>query len=127
MDTLGSKLKKLREESGFTLEYVAKHLKTTKTSIGRYEKNDREPKSEMITSLADFYNVSTDYLLGRTDYRNIKIDENGHIEHIKPKLDEGVTTIAAHRINVNEDLPDEAFDKINEYIRLVELDYKNKK
>lgn len=118
MDTLGSKLKKLREENGFTLEYVAKHLKTTKTSIGRYEKNDREPKSEMITALADFYNVSTDYLLGRTNKRNIEE---------KPKLDEGVTTIAARKININEDLPDDAIEKINEYIRLVELDYKNRK
>lgn len=120
MDTLGSKLKKLREENGFTLEYVAKHLKTTKTSIGRYEKNDREPKSEMITALADFYNVSTDYLLGRTDKRNLHIEE-------KPKLDKGVTTIAARRININEDLPDDAIDKINEYIQMVEMMYKNKK
>jgi transcriptional regulator with XRE-family HTH domain len=120
MDTLGSKLKNLREENGFTLEYVANKLKTTKTSIGRYEKNDREPKSEMITSLADFYNVSTDYLLGRTDKRNFNIEE-------KPKLDEGIKTIAAHRINPHEDLPEDAIEKINDFIRMVELDYKNKK
>lgn len=119
MDTLGSKLKKLREEKGFTLEYVATRLNTTKTSIGRYEKNDREPKSEMINSLADFYNVSTDYLLGRTDKRNFNIEE-------EIKLDEGIKTIAAYKINPNLDLPDDAIEKINDFIRMVELDYKNK-
>lgn len=72
MDTLGSRLKHLREKNGFTLEYVATCLNTTKTSIARYEKNDREPKSEMISSLADLYNVSTDYLLGRDSDLDIK-------------------------------------------------------
>lgn len=122
MDTLevklGERLKKLREEKGFTLEYVAGHLNTTKTSIARYEKNDREPKSEIISALADFYNVSTDYLLGRTDERNLLTE--------KSKLDEGITTINAKKINVDEDLPDEAIDKINEYIKMVEMMYKNK-
>ena len=118
MDTLGKRLKKLRDENGFTLEYVATRLDTTKTSIARYEKDEREPKSEMLTALADFYNVSTDFLLVRTNKRNL------HIE--KPTLDPSIKTIAAHRININENLPDSAIEKINEYIRLVELDYKNK-
>lgn len=72
MDTLGERLKELREMKGFTLEYVATRIGTTKTSIARYEKNDREPKSEMLTTLADFYNVSTDYLLGRTNVRRFE-------------------------------------------------------
>lgn len=67
MDTLGSRLKQLREETGFTLEYVANKLGTTKVSIGRYERDEREPKSDMLNLLASFYNVSVDYLLGRTD------------------------------------------------------------
>lgn len=83
MDTLGSKLKKLREEKGFTLEYVANRLNTTKTSIGRYEKNVREPKSEIINSLADFYDVSTDYLLGRTDIKNIEKQNENNEESLE--------------------------------------------
>lgn len=122
MDTLevklGERLKKLREENGFTLEYVAGHLNTTKTSIARYEKNDREPKSEMISALADFYNVSTDYLLGRTDERNLNKE--------KPKLDEGITTINAYKINPHEDISEEGINKINEYIEMVRMMEKNK-
>lgn len=67
MDTLGARLKKLREQNGFTLEYVASKVGTTKVSISRYEKNEREPKGEMLNLLANFFNVTVDYLLGRTD------------------------------------------------------------
>ena len=119
MDTLGRRLKQLREENGFTLEYVATRLNTTKTSIARYEKNDREPKSEMISALADFYNVSTDYLLGRTNERNLNKE--------KSKLDPSVKTIAAHRLGDIEDLSDDAIDKINEYIEMVRLMQQQKK
>lgn len=119
MDTLGKRLKELREENSFTLEYVATKLNTTKTSIARYEKNDREPKSEMLTALANFYNVSVDYLLGRTDERNV------HKE--KTKLDEGIKTIAAHRVNPYEDISEEGINKINEYIEMVRMMEQNKK
>lgn len=113
MDTLGRRLKQLREENSFTLEYVATRLNTTKTSIARYEKNDREPKSEMISALADFYNVSTDYLLGRTNERELSKE--------RAKLDPSVKTIAAHRIGNVEDLSDDAIDKINEYIEFIRM------
>lgn len=120
MDTLGERLKKLRDENNYTLEYVADNLDTTKTSIARYEKNDREPKSEMLSALADFYKVSTDYLLGRTEERNIHKNE-------KTKLNDGIRSIAAHKLNLKDDLPDDAIEKINDFIRMVEMDYKNKK
>lgn len=66
MGTLGTRLRALREEKNLTLEQVANRVGTTKVSIGRYEKDEREPKSEMLTLLADFFEVSVDYLLGRT-------------------------------------------------------------
>lgn len=64
MDTLGYRLKVLREKRDLTLEQVATAVGTTKVSIGRYEKDEREPKGEMLTLLANFYNVTSDYLLG---------------------------------------------------------------
>lgn len=75
MDTLGSRLKKLRDDKELTLEYVANKIGTTKVSIGRYEKDLREPKGEMLNLLANFYDVSVDYLLGRTDISTPPSDE----------------------------------------------------
>lgn len=115
MVTLGERLRMLREEKGFTLEYVATQLNTTKTTISRYENNDREPKSETLSSLADFYNVSTDFLLCRTDNRGSDV------------LNKDIKTIAAHKINPLEGLSEDAINKINEYIEMVTMMEKNKK
>ena len=67
MKTLGERLKDLRKEKGYTLEQVAEKLNTTKVTISRYENNLREPKRETISQLAKLFNVSTDYILGRTE------------------------------------------------------------
>lgn len=72
MVTLGTRLRALREEKGLTLEQVANSVGTTKVSIGRYEKDEREPKSEMLNLLADFFDVSVDYLLGRETFKHLK-------------------------------------------------------
>ena len=72
MVTLGTRLRALREERGLTLEQVANSVGTTKVSIGRYEKSEREPKSEMLNLLADFFKVSVDYLLGRETLDHLK-------------------------------------------------------
>ena len=72
MVTLGARLRALREEKGLTLEQVANSVGTTKVSIGRYEKDEREPKSEMLNLLADFFDVSVDYLLGRETFKHLR-------------------------------------------------------
>ncbi|WP_404989328.1 helix-turn-helix domain-containing protein [Clostridium culturomicium] len=113
METLGSRLNELREEKNLTLEYVANRLGTTKVSIGRYEKDEREPKGEMLKALADFYDVTTDYLLCRTDIRKdqILIPDEPEI-HLGEKARKHLMTVAAHL----DDLDDEQIDEVNNFI-----------
>lgn len=120
MNTFGSILRNLRKEKGISGKELADILKVHKGSISNWETDRRSPDKEMLNTIAEYFNVSVDYLLGRTDEKTLHIEE-------KKKLDPGVKTIAAKKINVNEDLPDEAIEKINEYIKMVELMYKNKK
>ena len=61
------KLKELREERNLTQYQIAKAINTSQTNIGRWEKGSNEPTSGYIVSLANFFEVSTDYLLGRSD------------------------------------------------------------
>ncbi len=67
---LGERLMILREEAGLTQEKLAEIFKTKKATISRYETGSRDPKLDMLIEFADFFKVSTDYLLGRTDKRN---------------------------------------------------------
>lgn len=67
---LGNRIKALREELGLKQEDLANKMLVSPSAIGMYETNKREPNNELILKLAQFFNVSTDYLLGKTDIRN---------------------------------------------------------
>jgi len=58
------KIKELRKSHGFTQAEVAKELNINHQNLSRYEKGDREPDIETLAMLADFYGVSTDFLIG---------------------------------------------------------------
>ena len=61
------RLKELREEREMTQQNVADGIHTSQRNIGRWENNDVLPSSDFIIKLADFFGVSADYLLERTD------------------------------------------------------------
>lgn len=73
---LGERLRTLRNEKGYTLLYVADKLGLSEATLSNYEKSTRKPDWETINQLADFYNVSTDYLMGRTNIRSTVEDIN---------------------------------------------------
>lgn len=64
---LAIRIKEQRIEKGYTLKYVAEQLNVTVRSICRYESGEREPSIDMLKRLCDFYDVSADYLIGRSD------------------------------------------------------------
>ena len=69
--TLGERLKDLRIEQGYTLEELAAQTGLSKAALGKYETNESGDISLFaITKLADFYGVTTDYLLGLVENKN---------------------------------------------------------
>lgn len=67
---IGNRLKQLREELNIKQDELAKKISVSTSTIGMYETNKREPNNEITIKLADFFNVSVDYLLGKSDIRN---------------------------------------------------------
>ena len=63
------RLKELREDIGYTQDYVAEKLSVTRQTISAYEKGISEPTLSNLVKLADLYNCSIDYLLCRTKER----------------------------------------------------------
>ena len=59
--------KKLRMSLGYTQAELADILGISRSRIGMYETGAREPDFETLEIIADFFNVDTDYLLGRTN------------------------------------------------------------
>lgn len=62
-------LRALRKEKRLTLVELSEKVNINKTSIARYETGEVEMKADVLQMFASFFNVSTDYLLGKTDDR----------------------------------------------------------
>ena len=62
-----NRLKMLRIKKGLNMKQAAQQLGFSYTTYVGYEKDEREPNSEVLSTLADFYGCSTDYLIGRTE------------------------------------------------------------
>lgn len=62
---IGDTLKQLRTKKGLTSEELCVKIGIKGGSYRNYERNDRKPDYDTLVKLADFYGVSTDYLLGR--------------------------------------------------------------
>lgn len=61
------RFREIREQKDYTRADIAKVLNVTTATIGNYELGNREPGIRELTILADFFGVSIDYLIGRTD------------------------------------------------------------
>ena len=67
MATPQERLKQLRIDKDITQKQMAEILDMTVTGYQYYEHGKREISIKVLTTLADYFDVSTDYLLGRTD------------------------------------------------------------
>lgn len=72
-----NRIKQLREENKITQEELAKRLNlTSKGIVSMYEKGDRKPSLEILVKLSEIFNCSIDYLLGKSDIKNIAEEFN---------------------------------------------------
>lgn len=68
--TFGQRLTDLREEKGIRQKELAVLINVSPSTVSNYENDVHYPDVEILCKLADYFNVSTDYLLARTDYRH---------------------------------------------------------
>lgn len=61
------RIKQLREQKGITQQKMALDLNINQNTISRYENGVRQADYQTLISIADYFNVSIDYLLMRTD------------------------------------------------------------
>ncbi len=69
---LAERLRECRKERGLTQGQVAIYCDITEKAYQNYELMTREPKLEILVKIAEFFEVSLDYLVGRTDKKSIQ-------------------------------------------------------
>jgi transcriptional regulator with XRE-family HTH domain len=65
-------LSALRRETGRSQRYVASDLGISQALLSHYENGAREPKLEFVVKACDYYDVTADYILGRSDKREVQ-------------------------------------------------------
>ncbi|RKD22419.1 Helix-turn-helix [Caminicella sporogenes DSM 14501] len=118
--TLGKRLKELRLENKKTAEEVAKILSIGRSTLSNYENDIRKPDYDTLKKFASLYNVSLDYLLGRTNNRKgiLKVEGNLDKNNIKYKTYNEIIKkleqklIEEKIIKPNSPIPNDVFEKI---------------
>ncbi|WLR54318.1 helix-turn-helix transcriptional regulator [Mesobacillus subterraneus] len=77
------RLRKLRKDNRLTQEELGSKINVTKVSISGYENGNRTPDTDTLQKIADLFDVSTDYLLGRSDTTNVSVA--GEIIELTPE------------------------------------------
>lgn len=82
---LNERIKTLRLAKGISQVDLAVMLNVSKQSVSNWENDNIQPSIDMLIRLADIFNVSTDYLLGRDIRRNLDTDNltDSELEHIQ--------------------------------------------
>lgn len=109
-NSFGNTLKYLRNNRGLSQRELAKVLNVAPSTLAMYELDKREPDYEILKKIADFFEVSTDYLLGRSDVPN----PLGKAAEESPNYD-------------LEDLPEEAKKTLEDFINYIHTKYRQDK
>lgn len=103
--TLGERIRYLRDKNHIEHQELAEAIEITYHALSKYETDDREPDYTTLVKIADYFEVTTDYLLGRPN----------------------IETIAAHRTDdPMSELPEEARKSVEEFIDFVYKKYSKK-
>lgn len=80
MSEFSNRLKQIRSHTDYTQREIAKHLGVSERAYQHYEAGTREPSISQLIALADYFNVSLDYLCGRTE----DVEKRGY--HVYPQF-----------------------------------------
>lgn len=115
---ISKRLKTLREDKDLSQKDLASFLGVSPSTIGMYESDKRTPDSEMLKRIADYFNVSLDYLLGRTNIPNAeaKYDKkySEEVETIAAHLEEKAKNITPHKMKMLKRYIDDLFEDFDE-------------
>lgn len=97
MSVLGKRLKQAREESRYTQIVAAKKLGISNGTLSGYEREYRDPDTDILNRMADLYDVSVGWLMGRTDEK--KSDWNSKLPELTAKDEQDITADLEKMIN----------------------------
>lgn len=108
MNKLGGRIKSLRESNNIQQKVLAKAIGISNVVLSRYETRERRPDYDTLKLIANYFNVTTDYLLGRTDKK--RSDWNDKLPELRARDEKDIAKKLQDMINELESGTSLAFD-----------------
>ena len=119
MSMFGKRIKELRGKR--TQEEVAEKIGISRARLSHFETGRREPDLELVNRFADFYGVTTDYLLGKSNDPRLTADQDKNFDEKAEKLLKIFENIK------DEEKKEELFEEATQYIKyLVDTKFEGK-
>jgi len=103
--------KELRLEKKMSQDKIAEELDVSQSLVNKWENNQSTPAPEMLEYIADYFNVSVDYLIGRSKYKNLETDnselENALFSKVKELSDEDKKVVLDVMNAIKKDIDNE--------------------
>lgn len=96
--TLGSRIRYLREKNNISQKELAAKLSIGNSTLSQYESDTRVPSDEIKIAIADYFDVSIDYLLGRSSHPNKNLSKT-QTNKLEEEFPEGISIL--YRANKN--------------------------
>lgn len=120
LKSLGQRIKYLREKHNISQIEFSKKIGVSNAVLSRYESGDRKPDYETLQLIADFFEVSTDYLLGRIDKSTLTQQEKDEVEFQAFSNDPELNVFYKELPESDE----EAVRRLREIWEIIKQDYK---
>jgi transcriptional regulator with XRE-family HTH domain len=97
--TFGEILRSLRNERKLSLTKLPKEIGISRQVLSNYENGTVMPNIAPFTTIADYFNVSADYLHGRDSFANICHDKKSHCIYLPEGLSDGECSLIKEMVN----------------------------
>ena len=111
-ETIASRIKLLRELNKLSQLQIANCLRTTQASIARYEQGVVYPKNEHLLWYAERFNVSLDWIYGRTDHLKIGFLK----KNVKDYMSEDLKKIIGEELQPGQDIYEMIKERVDEMV-----------
>lgn len=126
----GNRLSELRKQNNLTQKDLAEKFDLTPKAISFYELGQREPDIDTVIKLAEFFHVTTDYLLGKSSHpqltRRNELDIEKELEDMKKQLEEGTLRMDLGGEPVDEEIMKFIIDNMENTLILAKIKAKEK-
>ncbi|MBL7575559.1 Helix-turn-helix [Peptoniphilus asaccharolyticus DSM 20463] len=130
MDTLAKRIKNLREEKGLSQKELANYLNISNSTLSQYESGVRVPSDDIKIKIARYFNVTTDYLLGNSNVKQLsrkdEIDIQKDLEEMKKDMTKGTLRLSLDGEIVDDEIKQFILDNMENTLILAKIKAKEK-